>query len=305
MNARLPLLRVTLAVALTCSCGKSVTTLDTPACEEDDPVFGGNIDGTGGLGFGNTGGSSGVQSCSTLKPSTAFPLIDNFEDGDTRVAAGDSNREGFWFYLNDGKGTFTHDATSFVPVPGGVGNSVFAAHFGGDGFTDWGFGVGTALKRRTVTHTCPADASLFAGVRFRARGQAGPQNEGHARVTLPLLQTMDQQWGGSCEAKCGDLHQRFVKLCPEWREYVLSFDDFQQTGWGQAVVFSPEDLIGLNFEILPNGNPGGFDNQPADVWIDDIRFVGEDELTPIEFECDAPPYLGLGGTSGGQGGAPP
>jgi hypothetical protein len=290
-------------VALAISCGKSSESPNEQT-SDPDPVFGGSVGENGGSSSGGnaaTGGTPGVLPCETLSPSGDFPLIDNFDDGDLRVSPGDSNREGFWFYLGDDKGTYSHDATQFVPSPGGVGNSVFAAHFGGDGFSDWGFGIGTGLARRTVSHTCPVDATLFAGVRFRARGQLGPENEGHARITLSVPDTLDQQWGGRCTANCGDVHQRYFPLCPEWRQYVFSFEDFQQGGWGNPVVLDPTELVQLHFEVSPNGTPGGLANQPADVWIDDIRFVTADEVEPIEFTCDAPPYLGLGGANGTGG----
>ncbi len=185
------------------------------------------------------------------------PLIDDFEDGDTRLPLLDK-RAGNWMVYHDGSG-------KQEPRPG----SIFAAtrlprprgtsHFGlrstGGRFTKWGAAIAIELTPRRCY-----DASAYAGVAFWARGRAT------LRVNVRMAQVVGEEFGGTCVSGCYDSHGAERTLTREWKRYEVLWADVAQQGFGTTVAFDPRWLYSLEF-ALPRGQP------PFDFWIDDLAFL--------------------------------
>src|SRR5690606_5453287 len=135
------------------ACGEGKLTAFT-----SEAALGGAPAGAGPDGGIDTEGSSVPQVFTTL-------LIDDFEDGDTRVTP---ESESWWYIFNDSTGQqefLIDDVSEQRP------NSVYAAHTFGEAFTAWGAGLGVDLAgiQDARNPSVPFDASQFAGISFWAR----------------------------------------------------------------------------------------------------------------------------------------
>ncbi len=185
------------------------------------------------------------------------PLIDDFEDGDTRMPVSDK-RAGYWIAFNDGTGKQKPRVGSVFPsnrIPGSRGASRFGLHTSGSGFTEWGAVLAAELNPRRCY-----DASAYAGLTFWARGRAT------LRVVAKMTQVVSEEFGGSCVKDCYDGHGTIRTLTRDWQKYVLPWEEFKQRGFGAAVPFDPRSLYSIEF-AAPEGQPS------FDFWIDDVAFV--------------------------------
>lgn len=221
----------------------------------------------------------GVAGCaSTGDPGGADPgpdaslgaadLIDDLEDGDDAIQPA-GGRQGGWYTFNDGTdGVQTPPQTGFVPAAGGAGGSAFAAVTTGEGFTEWGAGMGFDLNHPgAVGGTGPRaayDASRYRTLVFLARGTDS------VRVALETTGVTPAERGGTCvpgpmpSQACEDLHGVTIELTGEWVEHQIPFDQLRQGGWGQDVAFDPGAVIAVLF-LVDKG-------VAFDVQIDDVRF---------------------------------
>lgn len=185
------------------------------------------------------------------------PLIDDFEDGDTRTSVLDK-RSGFWSVFND-ETAVQHPAVGeiFKPerIPGGRGESKFALHTRGGRFTKWGASMAAELSPRRCY-----DASNYAGIAFWGRGKA------RVRVGTKMTQVVGEDFGGSCQHDCFDGHGAIRDMTREWQHYEVRWEEMAQSGFGQVVTFDPHSLFMIEFS-----NPGGQD--PYDYWIDDVSWI--------------------------------
>lgn len=185
------------------------------------------------------------------------PLIDDFEDGDTRLPLLDK-RAGSWMVYNDGSAkqeprpgsTF---AANRLPQPRGT--SKFGLHSTGGKFTKWGAAVGIELSPLRCY-----DASAYAGIAFWARGR------GEVRVNLRMAQVVAEEFGGTCVSDCYDAHGTSRPLTREWRRYEVRWEDVAQQGFGTQVAFDPRWLYSLEF-AFPKGQG------PFDFWVDDVSLL--------------------------------
>ncbi len=167
-------------------------------------------------------------------------LVDDFEDGDLRAA-----HSGFatWY-------SFSDTGTALTPSP-----FLTSAH-----------GANGSARAAHLSATVGASGFFFLDLSVAA--SAGLDLSGHIGIALSLkgkgrlrigVRTVDMD-----AASNHDAHGRTIQLSPEWRRYVLRFDDmdFGQEGWGAKAPFSQNKVSGLRFT---NVEPGA-----RDFWVDDV-----------------------------------
>ncbi len=185
-----------------------------------------------------------------------YPLIDDFEDGDSRLLLADK-RAGSWVVFNDGTGQQQPRAGSSFPaarIPGGRGASRFGLHTQGSKFKKWGATLSVELSPRRCY-----DASAYAGIAFWARGQ------GRDRVAVKMTQVVGEEFGGSCVRDCYDGHGVDRTLTRDWQRYEVRWGDLSQAGFGAPLSFDSRSLFSVEFAVGSN--------QPFDYWIDDLSFL--------------------------------
>jgi hypothetical protein len=196
-------------------------------------------------------------------------LIDDLEDGDDAISEA-NGRLGGWYTFNDESTTGTQipPSESFTPTTGGAGGSAFAAATSGTGFTVWGAGMGFDLNNPSavgqIGDRAPYDASVYAGITFKARGNVP------IRVSLEVVGVTPTDRGGTCVPsttegeECDDLHGASLDLTSEWKEYSLAFSQLRQQGWGKAVPFAATDVTSVLFQADKD--------LMFDVAVDDVGF---------------------------------
>jgi hypothetical protein len=185
------------------------------------------------------------------------PLIDDFEDGDTRIPLLDK-RAGNWMVYNDGSAKQEPRPGSTFPanrLPQPRGTSRFGLRSTGGKFTQWGAAIGIELTPRRCY-----DASAYAGFAFWARGRAT------VRVNVRMSQIVGEEFGGTCVSDCYDAHGTVRTLTREWTRHEVRWEDVAQQGFGTKVAFDPRWLYSLEF-ALPQGQA------PFDFWIDDVALL--------------------------------
>jgi hypothetical protein len=239
---------------------------------------GGGGDGGGGDGGAGSGGagSGGDIDCSAQPlPDDLDDVISTFEDrtGAVQQVAG---RGGGFYMFNDGTGTQT-------PAPNGLPDAVqmdrcdslYALCTSGEGFTDWGAGMGTDLGPTTgagdggVGEKSTYDASGYSGVAFWAKAGEGATTV--VRVSVKDANTAPE--GGVCDpdevsgaAACNDDWGKSINLTEEWKPYTILFSELRQSGWGMVFPeFDVEHTYSIQFQVGPS--------VPFDFCIDDLVFV--------------------------------
>lgn len=219
---------------------------------------------------GETGDERGP--CAQAAPPSDRLEVDDFEDADNKIFKV-FEREGWWYTATDGtegeqvfpaKGTFAP-----VPLPEGEASpeNEYAAHLTAAGQTDWGVVWGTTLKWIQKGIGCPFNASGFAGFEFRAKGPAT------IWVNFPTPETTPKENGGKCSDKCWDSYGKLIRIKEGWNHYQIRWNQLQQEGWGTDAQFDVERLMNINFSAKTNA-------LPADVWIDDLRFLAVNAPVP-------------------------
>ena len=181
-------------------------------------------------------------------------LIDNFEDGNTRLApVGD--RDGSWILGQDFRSAVLIDEISEDCAASGR----FAGHFGASGSPIWGNNW-TAVFRNSAGTALPYDGSKYSAISFWAA--FGGDNDVDFEVPMGLT-TMDNAWnsGGGCTV-CMDFYAAKVPLAHDWQHFVIRFDEMVQSGVGIPQVPMRRDQM-VGFIIWPR--------QQFDIWIDDVR----------------------------------
>ena len=199
-----------------------------------------------------------LQRCTpAARGSGKDPLIDDFEDGDTRVLHVD-RRAGSWATFNDGTavqrpsvGVLAHADR----IPGGRASSHFGLHTSGGKFKTWGAGIASDLTPRRCY-----DASAYAGISFWARGH------GKFNVVAKMTQVVAEEYGGSCTHDCFDGHHLSIPLTSNWEQHFVRWEELSQSGFGIAVPFDPRSLLSFEFQVPA-------EDTPFDFWIDDVSFI--------------------------------
>jgi hypothetical protein len=160
------------------------------------------------------------------------------------------------------------------PHPTINGQSASALHIYGGTFTGWGAGVTGGLSG---DGNATYDASAYSGIIFWAK--KGP-NGTSTSLTVALPSANDSLMeGGVCHDpetpgkhdRCSDAFHKDIILTPNWKLYVVLFDDFKQEGWGYKPLggLDKRVLLGSAFSNKGVSSKGG---DPFDEWIDDVAF---------------------------------
>jgi len=264
---------VLVSIAVAAACGKSSKHSPGGASGAGGGAGTGIFGGTGGIieaipvgtsgtsaagiaGSAGTGGSSTTNECQNT-PIGMLALIDDFEDGDSRLIVADK-RAASWVVFNDGTGQQQPRAGSSFPadrIPGGRGSSRFGLHTHGRKFSKWGAALSVELSPRRCY-----DASAYAGISFWARGRAS------VRISVKMTQVVGEEFGGSCLQDCYDGHGALRTFTKDWTRYELRWEDLAQSGFGTPLDFDPHSLYSIEFAVAAS--------QPSfDFWIDDVSFL--------------------------------
>ena len=237
-------------------------------CGDDRHLLGGaaleqNLGGSSGL--GGAGGADPIElRCGSCEQGARCELIDDMEDGDPAIEFV-SERAGTWYAFNDKTA-----GAEQIPAPDAdyfemaaldppLRTSRRAAATRGQGFQDWGAGIGFDLRNKI-----PYDASRYAGVTFAGRA-AGPRS---IRFDVGDLNTFPQ--GGRCVEDCYDNFGRSIELDAAWRRFSFEWSDLKQSGWGepQAARIDTSALFAMRFQV-----PGDAQGSAFELWIDDVAFL--------------------------------
>jgi len=207
----------------------------------------------------------------------AIEYIDRMEDGEGALEFTEG-RSGFWFAFNDLKvGVAADPAEEAEQYPDRNGetfpmtrldpprgDSHYAAHTSGSGFTDWGAGIGFELRVRQ-----PYDLSRYAGISFWARrGEEGTPN-----MVLALPDRNTSPIGGVCDDAhelCHDDFGKVIKnLDTEFKPYTYSWSELSARNWSEADLdgIDTSQVYGVRFQTWDQ------DKSPFDYWIDDVALL--------------------------------
>lgn len=160
-------------------------------------------------------------------------------------------RRGRWLYhWATETGSERVDA-SVITLPGEGGAPTFALRGAGERAVGWGaklstgFSVHVGADPHEVRFDC-YDASAYAGVRFRARGDG---------IVFVLLQTEDSipvELGGTCKNKCWFTASHALVLEDEFRDYRLRWDRFSMANTARP---PQARLMLLEFLLQPSHDP--------------------------------------------------
>lgn len=222
-----------------------------------------------------TGGVGGV--CDTSLNARSKEWIDDMEDGSGHIFASE-NRTGVWYAFHDNSlaGTQWPSLTDTgVPIaistiPEGRDCSTRAVHTYGNGFADWGAGVGFDLAFDGQTYGS-YDVSAYDGITFWARGDSATVLE----VRVSTATTTRAEWGGTCQNEpCPYPLSVSLRVDSPWRQYWVPFAYLHNSK--QPTVFEPTQVTNIQFFVPASDQlepwPGSSVPQTFDFWIDDIRF---------------------------------
>lgn len=180
-------------------------------------------------------------------------LLDDFEDGDSRLRHGPWTGGGWWWLDADSGVNLSPDSVGAKParaiIADGAGGKVFhvSAAFPADAdATSWaqcGHDFGTR----------PLDLSALVSIRFRARGIG----------TLGVLVNIDS-------ATPAQVPQASIVLDSVWKEFDVPVSSLQLPSWSGVVLDSAaradrlRRAVGLTWSL----------NGSGDIWLDDVRLVG-------------------------------
>lgn len=271
--------------ALLAGCGARVDASSASDASDHKPFGGGRA------AFGEAPGvaavSQSVGRCQDVPALDRDPLLTDFEH-DSIFLRPVPERHGTWFMANDGSPEGKQEPDQMSSARGGYSGSNYSLHYKVEGFTEWG-GVAGFVIRYTPEDgiKCPFNAQAFEGLSFIARGK------GRIRVKLGTPETTPPEQEGRCQKGCWDNHGAFVFLTDEWREHRIPWSAFAQQGWGTAARLNLQELLTVNFSVAR-------EDQPAEFWLDDIRFLTKQTmatpLAPVErvvaASTDAPAAAG-------------
>jgi len=258
-------------IAFLAACAPSVG----PSAASDAPErtpFGGTRAGFGEA-PGVTAVSQSVGRCQSVPALDRDPVLADFEQ-DSVFLRPVPERHGTWFMSNDGSPEGKQDPEQMSSARGGYHGSNYALRYKVEGFTEWGGVVGFVLRYTPEDGIkCPFNAAAFEGLAFMARGK------GRVRVNVGIPETVPTDQEGRCQKGCWDSHGSYVFLTDEWREHRIPWSAFAQRGWGTVSRLNLAELLSVNFAVLR-------EDQPAELWLDDIRFLTKQSmaapLAPVE-----------------------
>jgi hypothetical protein len=172
------------------------------------------------------------------------PLIDDFEDRNGRLSLVEG-RFGVWEL-------YTADPSKDKVLRPARASDGHALHVALPALKGWGAVVVAILGPPCY------DASRYAGIAFRARGT------GTLRLAIQQYDVVPKHDGGGCENDCYDTHGTLMRVTKGQTDYEVRWEQLEQRR-GHAPL-DPSALRAVTFEFGPA-------DTPADLWIDDLRFL--------------------------------
>jgi endoglucanase len=204
--------------------------------------------------------SAVAKSCPGSTRHAEDGLIDDLEDGDSRIASA-GGRTGYWWVAKADHALVTIPAGAFASSDGGVEGSKKAARFVGktDSRDPWGAAVGVNFLESGALY----DASKYAGVAFRIRASRPNVS---VRVKLPDVSSLPE--GGLCVTACWNSFGKDLVAGPEWQNVVVTWGELsQEPNWGDPRP--PAISVGKIKDIEWAVSKG----VEFDLVVDDIHFI--------------------------------
>jgi hypothetical protein len=229
----------------------------------------------GGVTPQNTDDPTAVSHVGRCDPGAAIDMIDNMEDGDGSIFLS-HGRAGVWFSYNDETNKDDGSGKTQWPKVGAerfsmdefnpprTKNSRRAAHTRGEGYTNWGAGIGFDLLVQQ-----PYDASHYLGITFFLRRGPGADSQ----VRLNVTDRNTSPLGGVCDGDQNGCYSDFgfdLNATDSWQEIRLKWADLSQPSWAlkRYAAIETSALYGIRFQARPS--------LPFEFSIDDIAFLCED-----------------------------
>jgi hypothetical protein len=182
-------------------------------------------------------------------------LIDDFEDGDLRIATA-SGRNGGWILGSEpSSGVLVAESSSRC-----AGRGQRAGHFSGSGFTSWGANWTAVFRNEGAAIAQGYDGAAYGAISFWAA--LGPDAVPPYEIPVGLT-TTDNAWNSGNCAVCMDFYRVVLRLTPNWQRHVIRFEALAQAGYGDPLIALRRDRL-VGFILWPT--------HQFDVWIDDVRF---------------------------------
>lgn len=180
-------------------------------------------------------------------------LLDDFEDGDSRLRHGAWTGGGWWWLDADSGVNLSPDSVGAKPeraifADGGGGkvfhfSAAFPANADPSSWAQCGHDFGTR----------PLDLSGLVSVRFKARGIG----------TVGVLVNIDS-------ATPAQVPQTLVVLDSVWKEFEVPVSALQLPSWSDVVLDSTSRALRLRRAVGLTWSL----NASGDLWLDDVRLVG-------------------------------
>jgi len=199
------------------------------------------------------------------------------EDEDSAILLDVDGRSGVWFAFNDESGGEQHPSPNepflMEQLDPARDSSRYAAWTAGEGFVEWGGGIGFELKSQKSY-----DATRYGGFAFWARRAPG----GAVRLRADVTDRNTTPYGRQCNDKtmcdrgracdpaamaCYDNFGVAVELDEDWTFFSYRWEDLSQVGWSGNVYpeITRSAIYGIRFQSEPEGE--------FEFWIDDVAFV--------------------------------
>jgi hypothetical protein len=190
------------------------------------------------------------------QPASDEAVIDDFEDGDMRLAQL-GGRDGTWVgFGTPGQATVFGEASDRC-----VAHGTHSGHLTGVQFMSYG-GNWNGVLIDPFAQAVPFDARSYSGFSFWVATGA----DAVAPLEMPIgVMTRDTSGGAGICTSCGDYYgwKNGIPLTRTWTRWVVKFDEMRQSGRGQPQVLLRKDQL-VSIMIWPMNT--------YDIWIDDVRF---------------------------------
>lgn len=183
-------------------------------------------------------------------------LVDNLEDGNSF-----NELRGTWFTYNDNDTKVGGDSkvipeagSTFIPSPGGPAGSTFTASIKGQVTTTFRYGfVGMGTNLNSSENPVDITKQGYNAIQFWAKG-----NNKRYRIKLRSQMTPD-----------GDYFGYDFQVTPEWKRYVVTFQELKQGGGGIEVNKDQalSKVISINWQTI--GQP----HTSIELSVDNISFI--------------------------------
>lgn len=211
-----------------------------------------------------SGGSGGSGPFVCGKAEGAAPLVDDFEDSNTFVAAVDG-RSGVWENFDDSSLTGTYAPRSPTALQGRSASAGYCVAI--SGYKEWG----ANLVANMSGTKCGYDASVYKGVCFWAKGSVA--GGGPIVFAVGTDDTVPATSGGKCTANCNAHYQLKLTgdnaLTAEYKEYCAEWSELALPTISEPKPLDTKAIVQMEWKF-PAGASVSTDGE---LCIDDVRFL--------------------------------